>query len=149
MRFQLTERWPAVTDSFEVTDESGRVVYRVTAKTLSLRDRLTVRDGGGEVVAVLEAGWAGGYRLTVAGRELARISSSVGRVEFLDGRGRFEVSGDVAGREYKIADRQRVLATVSRAFFSLTERYGLDVAEAGEALEAVAVAVALHRAGER
>lgn len=146
MRLQLTEQWPSVTDTFVAADESGQAVYTVKAKTLSLRDKLTVRDSGGQPVATVQAGLLGGWGVSVAGQDAAKISSGrLPRVELLDGRGRYSITGDVSGREYKIADRRQVLATVSKSFFSLTDRYGLDVPDPADALLAVAVAVALHR----
>ena len=148
MRFQLTAAWPRLTDTFTAADETGRAVYTVRAKTLSLRDSLTIRDAVGQPVARLQAGWLGGYRLTLGDREVGVIVGGPRpRLERLAG-GAFTVTGDIAGREYKLADQERVLATVSRRFFSLTDCYGLDVPRAEEALLAVAVAVALHRLQE-
>ena len=55
------------------------------------------------------------------------------------------VRGAVGGRDYQVADRQRVLMTVSKTFFSFTDRYGLDVPNDDDLVLAVAIAVALHR----
>lgn len=148
MRVHLTAAWPTVTDLLKVTAEPGQTLYTVRAKTLSLRDRLTLRDAAGEAVAVLAAGWAGGYTLTIGETPAARIRG--GRspaVELLDGRGRFTVTGDVAGREYRVADRRTVLLTVSKALCSLTDHYALDVPEPADLLLAVGLAVAWHRLG--
>lgn len=145
MRLKLTEKWPAVTDTFVAADESGQPVYTVTAKTFALRDTLHLRDRHGQIAASLQAGWLGGYRIVAGDAELASISGgTLPRVSLADG-GSFVVTGDIAGREYKIADRTRVLATVSRKIFSLAEQYGLDVPDPDDVLVAVAVAVALHR----
>ncbi|NUP99701.1 MAG: hypothetical protein HUU35_07595 [Armatimonadetes bacterium] len=145
MRLKLTEKWPAVTDTFVAADESGQPLYTVTAKTFALRDTLHLRDAHGQIAASVQAGWLGGYRVVSGERELATISGgSPPRVQVAEA-GSFVVAGDIAGREYKIADRSRVLATVSRKIFSLAEQYGLDVPDPADALLAVAVAVALHR----
>ncbi len=149
MRYQLTAQWPAVTDTFEARDERGTLCFSVKAKTFGLRDSLTILGGDGRPAATLAAGWVGGWTLTAAeGGELARLSGGA-RPQVECGGQKFRVVGDVAGFEYQITDRARVLATVSKRFFSLTDRYGLDVPEPSEALVAVGLVVALHRQAAR
>lgn len=145
MRYRLTARWPALTDTFEARDEAGTVQFRVRARTFGLRDTLTLEGADGRPAARLVAGWTGGWSLVdPEGTELARIGGGA-RPSITAGGQRYEVRGDVAGREYQITDRQRVLATVSKRFFSLADQYGLEVPEAADTLLAVAIAVACHR----
>lgn len=147
MRLTLTEDWPSLVDTLEVHNADGALRWTVRAKTLALRDRLSLRDPAGDEVAWLQAGWTGGYALhTSAG---CQASIAGGRVCLEAGGAEFTITGDVAGREYKVADRERVLVTVSRSFFSFTDRYGLDVPVDDEALLAVGIAVALHRGAGR
>ncbi len=147
MRLTLTEGWPSLVDTLEVQDAAGALRWTVRAKTLALRDRLSLRDPAGSETAWLQAGWTGGYALHTAAGCLASIGD--GRVRLAADGAEFTITGDVAGREYKVADRQRVLVTVSRSFFSFTDRYGLDVPVDSEVLVAVGIAVALHRDATR
>lgn len=149
MRYQLTAQWPALTDTFEARDEAGRLCYSVKAKTFGLRDTLTILGGDGRPAARLSAGWVGGWTLAAAdGSELAKIRGGA-RPQVEAGGVVYKVTGDVAGFEYQITDRTRVLATVSKRFFSLTDRYGLDVPQEADALLAVGLVVALHRQESR
>ncbi|MCC7492519.1 MAG: hypothetical protein IT204_09245 [Fimbriimonadaceae bacterium] len=146
MRLLLTAAWPRTAPTFEATDEAGRVCYTAVAKLLALRDCLTIRDGSGEAVATLQAG-SGGYLLTEAGHQTARVL--LGRQPQLElvGRGTFVARGDLRGREYQLSDRRRVLATVSRAVLSLTDRFALDLVDPADALAAVAFVLAVERRG--
>lgn len=145
MRYQLTAQWPALTDTFEARDEQGQLCFSVQAKTFGLRDTLTILGSDGRPAAKLAAGWVGGWTLTASdGGELAKIGGGV-RPQVEAGGVKYKVMGDVSGFEYQITDRSKVLATVSKRLFSLTDRYGLDVPDASDSLVAVGIAVALHR----
>lgn len=151
MRLQLSERWPRLEESLRVLDESGALVYTVKGALLALRERLVIRDAGGTVVGELVAGWpGGGYRVTLAGREVATVSGGRRpRLVLLDGRGPAALKGRPAGREYTIEIAGRRVAVVSRRFFGLTDSYGIELDEGPDAPLVVAVAVALHRLYDR
>ena len=145
MRYQLTAQWPAVTDTFEARDEHGTLCYSVKAKVFGLRDALTILGSDGRAAAKVTAGWVGGWKLEAAdGSELAAIGGGL-RPKISAGGRDYKVMGDVAGWEYQVTDKQRVLATVSKKFFSLTDKYGLEVPDPADTLLAIGIAVALHR----
>jgi uncharacterized protein YxjI len=150
MRYRLSEQWPKVTPTLEVTDEAGRVCYRAKAMGLALRDTITLEDAGGGAVAKLVAGWLGGYTVELGGTPAARVGGGPRpRIELLDGRGRLNVRGRPAGREVTLSLGRRPFAQISHKFFSLTDVYGVEAADPADDRLALAVAVALHRLTER
>ena len=49
--YLIRERFFDLGDDFDITDESGRAVFHVDGKVLSLRDRLVIEDPAGREVA--------------------------------------------------------------------------------------------------
>jgi uncharacterized protein YxjI len=149
MRYQLTAQWPALTDTFEARDEHGKLCYSVKAKVFGLRDALTILGPDGRPAAKLSAGWVSGWTLAAAdGAALASIGGGSRPTIEASGQ-KYRVVGDVAGREYQVTDKRRVLATVSKKLVSLTDQYGLEVPDPADTLLAVGIAVALHRQAAR
>src|SRR4051794_41749775 len=52
--YVIRARFFSIGDDFDITDDSGRVVYHVDGKAFSLRNRLVIEDPDGQEVATVE-----------------------------------------------------------------------------------------------
>ena len=158
MRYVIRERFFRFGEDSDIVDESGRVVYKVDGKVLTLRDRLVVRDPAGREVAEVRRrllAFRPTYEISVAGREVAAVRKHL----FTPFRDRFtidvpgpddlEMAGNLLDHEFTIRRGDRVVATVSKRWFSVRDTYGVEIAEGEDALLILASVLALDLAEDR
>ena len=158
MRYVIRERLFRLGEDADIADESGRVVFKVDGKVLTLRDRLVVRDPAGREVAQVQRRLLAlrpSYEISVGGEEVATVRKHF----FTPFRDRFtidipgpddlEMAGNLLDHEFTIRRGDRVVATVSKRWFSLRDTYGVDVAEGENDLLILASVLALDLAEDR
>jgi len=134
----MKQRLFAFGDDFHIRDESGRDVFFVDGRALSLGDKLSFQDmNGRELVYIRQR------RLTLTPMyELYRddrLAAVVKRELFTFFRCRFhvdvsgpddlEAEGDFLDMEYRFSRGGRRVAEVSKRWFSWGDTYGVEVAE--------------------
>ncbi len=138
MRYEMKQKWFSWGDDFVIRDENGREAYIVDGAGFSIGDRLTVRDAVGQEVArihqkLLALGPT--YEITVGGRVLAVVKKhlfSLFRAKFsvdVEGPDDLEARGHFLDHEYSFYRGDQVVAQVSRRWFSITDTYGVEVAD--------------------
>jgi uncharacterized protein YxjI len=156
--YLIRERLFAFGEDADITDENGNLVLQVDGKMLSLRDRLVVRDPSGREVAEVKrrlAAMRPTYQISVAGEEVAKVRKQL-FTPFVDrytidipGPDDLEIVGDLFDHEYTVRRGGRVVATVSKAFFSIRDTYAVDVAPDQDHLLILASVLALDLAEDR
>ena len=139
-------------------DEAGQPVYSVDGKVLTLRDTVIVRDLDGKELAKVERKLIAlrpTYHITRQGEELAEVRKKIFS-PFVDrftidvpGPDDLQVTGSLFEHEYRIARGGQVVATVSKHWLSLTETYGVDIAEGEDDVLILASVLALDLAQDR
>jgi uncharacterized protein YxjI len=139
----------------DITDENGRPVLRVDGK--AFRDRLVLRDLDGREVA-------GVKRKLVALRpsyeiEIGEQSATVRKKLFtpfvdrytvdIPGPDDLELVGDLFDHDFTVRRGDTVVATVSKAFFSMRDTYAVDIAGGEDELLILAAVLALDLAEDR
>ena len=156
--YLIRERLFDVGDDFDITDESGRKVFHVDGKVLSLRDRLIIRDPEGREVAQVHRKLAAlrpTYKVTIGGEEAAevrkRLFTPFGDRFTIDvpGPDDLEMAGDLFDHEFSIRRGDQVVATVSKRWFSMRDTYAVDVAAGQDDLLILASVLALDLAEDQ
>lgn len=150
----------SIGDDFDITDDSGRVVYHVDGKALSVRNRLVIEDPEGrEAASVVRhlVAMRPTYAVTIGGEKAADVRkhffTPFGERFTIDipGPGDLEVRGHLLDHEFTVERDGEQVATVSKRWFSLRDTYGIEVAPGENDLLVLAsvLAVDLALARER
>ena len=154
----IRERIFDIGDDFDITDESGNLVYHVDGKALSIRDRLVIEDPSGREVASVHRQLVAlrrTYTITVGGDKAAEVRKNL-FTPFRDkytidipGSDDLEMRGDLLDHEYSVERDGREVATVSKRWFSIRDTYAVKVAEGEDHLLILAAVLALDLAQSR
>jgi uncharacterized protein YxjI len=158
MRYVIRERFIHLGEDSDITDEQGRPVYHVDGKVLTLHDTLIVRDLAGAEVAKVQRQLVAlrpTYHITRQGQEVAEVrkklfSPFVDRFTIdIPGPDDLSMTGSLLEHEYTIGRGDRLVATVSKRWFSFTDTYGVEIAAGEDDLLILASVLSLDLAEDR
>ena len=158
MRYMIKERFFRLGDDSDILDESGRPVFHVDGKVLTLRDRLVVNDPSGQEVASVQRkllSFRPTYEISAGGREVAKVRKhffTPFRDSFtidVPGPDDLEMTGSLLDHDFTIRRGDRVVATVSKAWLTLRDTYGVEVAPGEDDVLILASVLALDLAEDR
>jgi uncharacterized protein YxjI len=137
VRYIIRENMFHLGEDSTITDESGQSILQVDGKVFSLHNTLLVRDLAGNEVAKVQRqliALTPTYSITVHGQEIAEVRKRIFS-PFIDrytidipGPDDLTIEGSLLEHEYTIRRGDTLIATVSKAWISLTATYGLDIA---------------------
>ncbi|GMU81036.1 MAG: hypothetical protein AMXMBFR47_09070 [Planctomycetota bacterium] len=139
-RYQLRQKLWTFGDDFAICDEAGREVYYVDGRAWSIGDRLSFQDAGRNEIAFISQrllSWGKTYDISAAGRHIAQVRKHLFtflRCKFtvdVPGPDDLEATGSFLEMEYTFHRGGRTVATVSKRWFSITDRYGVEISDAG------------------
>lgn len=140
----------------DITDEHGRTVLRVDGK--AFRDRLVLRDLDGREVAGVKRKLVAlrpTYEIEIGGQDAATVRKKL-FTPFVDrytvdipGPDDLELVGDLFDHDYTVRRGGTVVATVSKAFFTMRDTYAVDIAGGEDELLVLASVLALDLAEDR
>jgi uncharacterized protein YxjI len=152
-RYKITQKLLSIGDDFWIENQDGKKVFKVDGKTLRIRKTLVFEDVNGNKLCQIKE-----RLLTIQdsmviedphGRDLAVIKKAL----IAPLRDRWTVNvrngpdmvvvGNILDREYTFKQKGRKVAEVSRKWFSITDIYGVEIAEGQEDIIILAVAVAI------
>lgn len=148
--FIATNFW-SITQKTEITDESGKVVYRVKSRAISLHDKTDITDANGKHVAHIErkvltlrkVHWitmADGTKFDVS-HELLHIVKDVANISKLG----WTMRGNIFQLNFEIYDKNdNVVAVIGQKLVSIKDKYAIDIYQPKYEPEVVAVLVALQ-----
>src|SRR5205807_9096442 len=125
-------------DDFTIKDEAGRDVFYVDGKVFTIGEKLSFRDMRGTELAYIRQklmSWGPTYEIFYADELHAVVKQSLFtlfRASFsidVPGPDDLQASGDFLGHEYTFTRDRQTVATVSKAWFSLTDSYGVDISK--------------------
>ncbi|MCK4341501.1 MAG: LURP-one-related family protein [Phycisphaerae bacterium] len=137
MRYVMKQKLFSFGDDFTIKDEQGHDIYFVDGKAFSIGDKLSFQDMQGNELAFIRQkllSWGPTYEIYRGGQLAAVVKKHL----FTFFKARFtvdvpgpndpEASGDFLTHEYAFQRGGRVIATVSKRWFSWTDTYGVDIA---------------------
>jgi uncharacterized protein YxjI len=155
MRYIMREKLLSWGNDFVIKDESGRDAYFVDGKAFSFGDKLSFQDMQGNELAFIKQkllSWGKTYEIVRDGR----VAAVVKRELFTLFRHRFtvdvpgpddlEAQGSFTEHEYTFRRDDRVVATVSKRWFSWSDTYGVEVADGEDPVLILASAVVIDQA---
>jgi uncharacterized protein YxjI len=160
----VRQRMFSIGDDFWITDEHGNRVFLVDGSAsldpaappnaLSIRQTLEIKDASGAVAASVHKKLLAvtdtmeierdGTVIGTVRRQLFSPLHHKSSIDLADGR-TLEAVGNLLGREYDVRDGGHTLARVSRAWFTMRDTYGVEVAPGEDDALLLAVAVCLDR----
>jgi uncharacterized protein YxjI len=161
MRYVMRQHLWGFGDDFTIKDDAGHDRFRVDGKAISLGDKLSFQDPAGNELAFVRQrlmSWGPTYEIERAGRLVAVVKKK----RFSLFRHRFtvdetvtpdpvdlEVEGSFWDYEYTFARGGRPVAAVSKRWFSLSDTYGVDVADGEDDVLILACTVVVDLATEK
>jgi uncharacterized protein YxjI len=135
-------------DRFFIRDESDRDLLSAEGEFISLGAKLHVYDGSNRAIALIQQqllSWRPRYRVEINGHEtgsVVRRFALIGSRYDFDGPG-WVAEGSFGSHAFTLYDRERVVMTVRKAWFSWGDSYELDIPVREEILPAVCVLLAI------
>jgi uncharacterized protein YxjI len=142
-------------DDFTIQDESGQDVFFVDGKVFSLGNQLSFQDMQGIELAFIRQkllAWGPTYEIHSQGQLRAIVKKAVFTLFHcsfsvdVPGPGDLEARGDFTDHEYQFERAGDTVATVSKRWFSWTDRYGVEIAEGEDDILILASTVVIDMA---
>jgi uncharacterized protein YxjI len=158
MRYVIKERMIRLGEDSDILDESGRPVLHVDGKVLTLHDRLVIEDMAGQELGSVHRRLVAlrpTYEITINGRQAATVKKhffTPFRDKFtvdVPGPDDLEMSGSLLDHDYTIRRGRQTVATVSKAWLSIRDTYGIDIVDGEDELLILASVLALDLAEDR
>jgi uncharacterized protein YxjI len=139
MRYAMKQKLFCLGDDYRILDEDGRDAYLVDGKAFTLlAKRLLFLDMDGNELAEIRQRlmtWGPSYDIVRGGKTVATVSKHVFTLvtcKFtvdVPGPDDLEATGSLFDYEYTFRRHGRLVATVSKKYFSWTDSYGVDIAD--------------------
>jgi uncharacterized protein YxjI len=155
MRYVLRQKLFCLGDDFTILDQDGRESFFVDGKAFTLGEKLSFQDMAGHELAFIRQrllAWGPTYEILRAGAVAAVVRKEL----FTFFKCRFSIDvpgpndpeavGDLLDREYEFRRGDRVIATVSKRWFSMTDTYGVDIAPGEDEVLLLAASVVIDMA---
>ncbi len=136
MRYVLKQKLLSWGNDFRIRNEAGDEVYFVDGKVFSLRNRLAFEDMQGRELATIQKkllSWGPTYEIYRDGKLSAVVKKKLFtllRCKFtvdVPGPDDLEAQGSFLDYEYTFQRGSRVVAQVSKRWFSWTDTYGVEI----------------------
>jgi len=138
MRYLMKQKLFSFGDDFVIRDESGREIYFVDGKVFSIGNKLSFQDMRGNELAAIKQKLLSlrtSYEIYREGRHYATVKKELFtflRCQFyidIPGPDDLEATGNLLEHEYTFRRHGSEVASVSKKWFSMTDSYGVDIAE--------------------
>lgn len=153
MRFELRQKLFSFGDDFTIKDAEGNARYVVDGKAFTvLRPKLAFNDLQGNELAFIRErliALTPSYEILRGGEVAAVVKKDLinlfrcGFTVDVPGPDDLEAQGNLLDREYTFRRGSRVVATVSKRWFSFTDTYGVELEDAEDPVLILASAVVI------
>ena len=152
-RYKIRQKLISIGDDFWIENARGQKVFKVDGKALRLRKTLEFEDAKGKKLAQIKERILAIKDTMVIedahGRDIATVKQAL--IAPLRDRWNVNVKGgpdlDVQGNildlEYDIRQGRKKVAEVSKKWFTLTDTYGVEIAEGQNDILILAIAIAI------
>ena len=148
MRYVVRQKFFSLGDSFAIKDEYGNDVFIVRSQLLSFGKKLRIFDLQDNELCYIEQKlfkFMPEYDLYIAGQHTANIKKKFAFLkhdfDITSSYGDYQVEGDFWAHEFEILKDNRLVARISKEFFSFTDTYGVDIDDAQDQISNLALAI--------
>jgi uncharacterized protein YxjI len=136
MRYQVREKIFRLGEDNDILNEAGQPALQVDGKVLSLHGLMLVNDLAGTEVGRVSrklVALRATYEITLAGGVTAEVHQRfTGPFHpkwnlSVSGGAELEIGGNFAGHDVAITENGQTIATISKAWISLADSYGVDI----------------------
>jgi len=152
-RYKIRQNLISIGDDFWIENAEGKRVFKVDGKVLRIRKTLVFEDlRGNKLCQIQERLLAIKDTMVIEdpdGRDMAVIKKALiaplgDRWDVnVKGGPDLDVQGNILDHEYSITQGRKKVAEVSKAWFSLRDTYGVEIAEGQNDILILAVAIAI------
>jgi uncharacterized protein YxjI len=137
MRYAMKQKLWSWGEDFAIKNDNDREVYRVDGKGFSLGNQLAFLDAQGNELAFIKQkllAWGPTYEIYKGDQVCAVVKKDLFtffRCRFtvdVPGPDDLEAEGDLLEQEYQFVRGGKVVASVSKQWFSWSDSYGVDIA---------------------
>lgn len=155
MRYIMKQKLLSFGDDFYIKDENERDAFFVDGRAFSIGDKLAFKDLNGRELAFIRQkllAWGPTYEISRDGTIAAVVKKHVFALFHhrftvdVPGPNDIEAEGDFMDHEYTFRRGDRVVATVSKRWFSWTDTYGIDIDDDEDQVLILASAVVVDQA---
>lgn len=149
MRYQIKQKFLSLTEKFTIKDETGRDVLQVEGRIIGSTE--TLKDMAGTELAMLKRRYltlrptfqvfVQGKVVAVIRRRLFRIIGAAFDIETATGP--VQVEGKIFERNYTLSRAGRPIAQISKAWFSMTDTYGVEIFDESDTVLTLAMVLAI------
>lgn len=136
MRYLVRQKIFAFNDSFNITDENNRTIYRIEGRVFSLGNKLNIYDMEGNNRIYIEQKlfkFLPQYEIYEDGRLVANIKKQFTffktKFDIDSNYGKFTVEGDVFAYNFSILRDGKIIAFVNKKLISFSDTYSVEVLE--------------------
>jgi uncharacterized protein YxjI len=155
MRYGMREKIWSLGDSFTIQDESGRDVFRVQGRAFSWGDKLSFQDADGRELAFISQkllSFLPHYEIYRDGARFAEIAKEFSwlRKRFtldVPGPNDYTIEGSFWDHEFVFRRGGAEVARASKSYWSLTDSYGVDIADGEDDVAILATCVVIDLVG--
>jgi uncharacterized protein YxjI len=158
MRYVMQQKFLTLGDDFTIRDENERDAFFVDGKAFTIGDKLSFQDMSGNELAFIRQqvlAWGRTYEIFHNGALVAVVKKQLFSpfhhrfTVDVPGPDDLEAEGDFTDHEYEFRRGDRVVATISKRWFSWTDSYGIEVAEGEDDVLILACAVVVDMSCHR
>ena len=152
-RYKIRQKMFSIGDDFWIENQEGTKVFKIDGKALRLRKTLFFEDMNGNKLAKIQERLLAIKDTMVVeapdGTDMAVIKKGLiaplGDHWAVNVRGGpdLDVQGNILDLEYSIMQRRNKIAEVSKKWLSLTDTYGVEIADGQNDILILAVAIAI------
>lgn len=152
MRYVLRQKFWSWGDDFKIRDAAGNNVFLVDGRAFSWGDKLSFQNLQGLELAFIRQkllSWGPTYFIERNGHVFAEVRKhlfTLFRCKFtvdVPGPDDLEAQGSFLDHEYTFQRSGRTVATVSKRWFSMSDTYGVDIADGEDVVLILASAVVI------
>jgi len=158
MRYQIRERIFRLGEDNDILNDAGEPVYQVDGKVLSLHGLMVVNDMSGNEVGQVSrklVSLLATYEITLAGGVSAEVHQRFSGPFHpkwnisVAGGAEMEMTGNFGGHDFTFIENGQTIATVSKAWISLADSYGVDIVDGQSDLLILCSVLALEAEQDR
>ncbi len=155
MRYVMKQKLFSLGDDYFIKDDSGRDVYFVDGKAMSIGKQLSFQDAERNELAFIKQtilSWGPTYEISRAGEIVAVVKQQIFSLLHhrftidVPGPDDLEVEGNLTDHEYVFRRGDTIVATVSKQWLTLADTYGVEVAEGEDPVLILASTVVVDEA---
>ncbi len=137
MKYQVQEKFFHLGQDSDILTEAGQPVLRVDGKALSLHNLMIVNDLSGNEVARISRklmAMPATFEIAFTAGGTAEVHQKFALLHpkwliSVPGGANLEMTGNFGDHDFTIAQNGQTVATVSKAWISTSDTYGVDIAE--------------------